>query len=73
LRSMVTRLGEAAVAGLADPRAVVAPLVDLLLQLRSDARAEKRFEVSDLIRDRLDETGVEVRDTADGAEWDLRA
>ena len=73
LRSMVTRLGEAAVAGLADPRAVDAPLVDLLLQLRSDARAEKRFEVSDLIRDRLDETGIEVRDTADGAEWDLRA
>jgi len=73
LRSMVTRLGDAAVGGLADPRSVVGPLVETLLELRASARTERRFETSDLIRDRLDANGVEVRDTADGAEWDLRA
>ncbi len=73
LRSMVTRLGDAAVGGLADPRSVVGPLIETLLELRASARAERRFETSDLIRDRLDAHGVEVRDTADGAEWDLRA
>ena len=73
LRSMVTRLGDAAVGGLADPRSAVGPLIETLLELRASARAERRFETSDLIRDRLDAHGVEVRDTADGAEWDLRA
>jgi hypothetical protein len=73
LRSMVTRLGDAAVGGLADPRSVVGPLIETLLELRASARTERRFETSDLIRDRLDAHGVEVRDTADGAEWDLRA
>ena len=73
LRSMVTRLGDAAIGGLADPRSVVGPLIETLLELRASARAERRFETSDLIRDRLDAHGVEVRDTADGAEWDLRA
>ncbi len=72
LRSMVIRLGDAAVGGLTDPRSVVGPLVETLLELRAAARAERRFETSDLIRDRLDTHGVEVRDTADGAEWDLR-
>jgi cysteinyl-tRNA synthetase len=70
---MVTRLGDAAVGGLADPRSAVGPLIETLLELRASARAERRFETSDLIRDRLDAHGVEVRDTADGAEWDLRA
>jgi hypothetical protein len=73
MRSMVTRLGDAAVGGLADPRSVVGPLIETLLELRASARTERRFETSDLIRDRLDAHGVEVRDTADGAEWDLRA
>ena len=71
LRSMIVALGEAARTGVIDPRDVVGGYVELLLELRAGARAEKRFELSDLIRDRLTELGVEVRDTHDGAEWDL--
>ena len=71
LRALVVRLGELAGVGASDPRERVAPYVDLLLQLRSSARDAKDFATSDLVRDRLAAAGVEVRDTADGAEWVL--
>lgn len=72
LRSMITRLAGAASSGLADPREVVGPYMDVLLTLRSQVRADKRFDLSDVIRDRLAAIGVEVRDTPSGAEWVLR-
>lgn len=72
LRSMMVALGEAARSGLVDPRRVVAGYVDLLLELRRAARTEKRFDESDLIRDRLGDLGVEVRDTPQGVEWHLK-
>lgn len=71
LRSMIVRLGEAARQGVVDPREVVGGFVELLLELRRDARESKRYEQSDQIRDGLAELGVEVRDTPDGAEWVL--
>jgi cyanophycinase-like exopeptidase len=70
LRAMVVRLGELAEAG-ADPRAQVAPVVELLLELRASARANGDFATSDLVRDRLVAVGIEVRDTPDGVQWDL--
>lgn len=73
LRSMITRLGDAAVKGLDDPTLVRAPLVEALLEIRALARSEKRFDLSDLIRDRLDAAEIDVKDTADGAEWSLRS
>jgi cyanophycinase-like exopeptidase len=72
LRAMIVELGEAARTGLVDPRQVVAGFVDLLLELRAGARTERRFEESDLIRSRLGDLGVEVRDTPAGADWSLR-
>ncbi len=71
LRSMIVKLGEAASGGLRDPRAVVTPFVEALLAIRAAVRAEKRFDLSDVVRDRLLDAGVEVRDTRDGVEWDL--
>ena len=73
LRSMITRLGDAAVKGLDDPTLIRAPLVEALLEIRALARGEKRFDLSDLIRDRLDAAEIDVKDTADGAEWSLRS
>ena len=72
LRAMISRLGEIAVGGLRDPRSVVAPFVEGLLALRKIARDEKRFDLSDVVRDRLLAAGVEVRDTKDGVEWVLK-
>lgn len=71
LRALVVRLGDLAHVGARDPRQVVAPFVELLLELRGRARAAKDFSTSDLVRDRLAEAGVEVRDTPDGATWHL--
>ena len=54
-----------------DPRAVVDPFVEALLVLRARARETRDWAVADLIRDQLTAAGVDVRDTADGATWDL--
>ncbi|MFM8689205.1 MAG: hypothetical protein ACKODR_10705, partial [Acidimicrobiaceae bacterium] len=72
LRSMITRLATAATGGLRDPRDGLGPFVQVLLDLRAKVRADKRFDLSDIIRDRLAELNVEVRDTPDGARWDFR-
>jgi len=69
---MITRLAGAASSGLTDPREVVGPYMDVLLSLRAQVRADKRFDLSDVIRDRLSAIGVEVRDTPSGVEWVLR-
>ena len=58
LRSMITRLAGAATGGLRDPREVAGPFVQVLLDLRVQVRADKRFDLSDMIRDRLAEISV---------------
>ena len=45
--------------------------VDLLLQIRSQAKANKDWATSDKIRDELQAFGFEVKDTKDGATWKL--
>ena len=63
----------AAVGEPVDVTATVRPYVELLLTLRSRARTDKRFADSDAIRDGLTAAGIEVRDTPDGASWEVRA
>ena len=72
LRSMIMRLAAAATGGLRDPREVLGPFVQVLLDLRTQVRSDKRFDLSDIIRDRLAALNVEVRDTPDGAQWGFR-
>ncbi len=71
LRALVVRLGELAEQGAADPSQSVGPFVEALIDVRRAARDAKDFATSDLVRDRLVAAGVEVRDTADGTEWEL--
>ncbi len=70
VRSMVVELGRVAERGMADPNVAVGPFVDLLLELRDRARAERRFADADHIRERLLAAGVDVRDTPEGVIWD---
>ena len=72
LRSMIVKLGTAATGGLEDPRERVAPYVEALLVIRKIVRAEKRFDLSDIVRDALALAHIEVRDTPDGVEWLLQ-
>ncbi|MCM1292462.1 MAG: cysteine--tRNA ligase [Bacteroides sp.] len=46
--------------------------VDLLLEMRSQAKAQKDWATSDLIRDRLSAIGFDVKDTKNGFEWSLK-
>jgi len=72
LRAMIVRLGEAAEIGVRDPRVMLAPFVEALLDARRQARADGRYADADGLRDRLLVAGVEVRDTAGGTDWQLR-
>jgi hypothetical protein len=69
LRSMVVRLGEVAKSGTVDARDTLGPFVEALLEARDRARADRRWNEADEIRDRLVAAGVEVRDTPEGTSW----
>ena len=44
-------------------------LLDLLLEIRENARKEKDWETADNIRKELDEIGFEIQDTTEGPVW----
>ena len=45
------------------------PFIDLLVELRSRLREQKYFELSDYLRDRLTELGIEIKDSKEGTSW----
>jgi cysteinyl-tRNA synthetase len=46
-------------------------VVDMVLELRAKAKADKDWATSDRIRDELAAAGFEVKDTKDGVTWKL--
>ncbi len=72
LRSMITRLGDLAEVGVRDPAELVGPFVEGLLELRRAARAARRYDDADQVRDLLVRLRVEVRDAPEGTTWLLR-
>lgn len=46
-------------------------LVQLLIQLRNEARQNREFALSDQIRDALSDQGVQLKDTKDGTQFTL--
>lgn len=46
-------------------------LIDMLLNMRLDAKTRKDFATSDKIRDELAKMGVVVRDRKDGFDWEI--
>ena len=47
-------------------------LIELLLDLRKEAKARKDFGTSDSIRKQLNSLGIEIKDTKDGVEWEIK-
>ncbi|MGI8309643.1 cysteine--tRNA ligase [Saccharopolyspora hattusasensis] len=47
-------------------------LVEALLEQRQQARKERDFATADLLRDRLQDSGIAVEDTPDGPMWTLK-
>ncbi len=48
---------------------LVKQLIDLLVEVRSDARKKKDFETADKIRDRLGQLNIVLEDRPDGTVW----
>jgi cysteinyl-tRNA synthetase len=47
-------------------------LIDMILQIRLEAKKKKDFETADKIRERLKDLGVIVKDTPGGYEWEIQ-
>ena len=60
-------LGEEAGGGL-EPK-----LVELLIEMRNRLREEKNFDAADVVRKRLAEIGVELKDSPEGTTWSRRS
>lgn len=55
----------------ADSDSLIKRLVNLILQLRTEAKTNKDYANSDKIRNLLIESGISVKDTKDGVEWEI--
>jgi cysteinyl-tRNA synthetase len=53
-----------------DDNASLDKIMDVIIQLRKQARDKKDFATSDLIRDQLKNAGIEIKDGKDGATWE---
>lgn len=51
---------------------VLSGAVELLINLRKEAKANKDWATSDRIRNELNAIGIEMKDTKDGVEWKLK-
>ena len=50
---------------------ISADLIELILELRRNAREEKNWALSDKIRDRLLELGIKIKDGKDKTTWTM--
>lgn len=50
---------------------IIDGLMSIITEMRADARANKDWAKSDMIRDRLTEVGITIKDGKDGAKWEI--
>lgn len=48
---------------------LLSEIMDVVLEIRKNAKANKDWTTADLVRNKLTDIGIEVKDTKDGAEW----
>ena len=48
---------------------VADPFIDLVVELRNELRAEKKYQWADRLRDRLVDLGVVIEDGKEGTRW----
>lgn len=51
--------------------AALAKVMNLILEIRAQAKKGRDFKLSDEIRDKLLEAGIQVKDTKDGSNWKI--
>jgi len=47
----------------------ISPLMDIIVDLRKEMKASKRYDLADKIRDQLKAAGLQIEDTKAGARW----
>ena len=47
-------------------------VMELVLQLRGNAKKSKDFDTADLIRNELDKVGVQIKDGREGSSWEMK-
>ena len=47
-------------------------VMELVLQLRGNAKKNKDFDTADLIRDELDRSGIQIKDSREGSSWEVK-
>ncbi len=72
-KSMILALGELAKIGTIDPETQIKDFVDLLLNLREEARIENNWKLADKIRDALGELKIEIQDNSSTSTWKYRS
>ena len=72
LREMASVLGLSLEEQRGSGGAEVDGFIELLVETRSQLRAERNWKMADSIRDRLEELGVSLEDSADGTQWHFR-
>ena len=50
---------------------MLTPLVNMLLDMRMEAKSAKNWALSDHIRDELTKIGIRVKDRKDGYDWEI--
>ena len=45
--------------------------MELVLKLRENAKKNKDFDTADLIRDKLNNSGIQIKDNRDGTSWEI--
>lgn len=57
-------------AELADEGSIeIEPIMQAVIELRSDMKSAKKYDVADALRDGMKEAGISIEDTKDGARW----
>jgi len=46
--------------------------INNLIQKRNQLKAEKKYEEADNIRNQLEESGIAIKDTKEGTNWDIK-
>jgi cysteinyl-tRNA synthetase len=64
-------LGLADEKGDGDKGAVFSGVMEMILEMRREAKVNKEFAKSDAIRERLTSMGISIKDTKEGTEWYL--
>ena len=55
----------------AGDNAVLEATMEIIMEIRKNAREQKDWTTSDLIRDKLSDAGINIKDSKEGASWSL--